>query len=74
MRSLNLIIGVILISAAAAVYATGPTVKFVAQKTVNRFVEFATPTLSLAGMALIAVAGIRARGKKTTAKKKPKKA
>jgi predicted PurR-regulated permease PerM len=49
-------LGVLLISAAAGVYAVGPKVDFVNTLSVTRFVNVATPTLAILGMVLIVMA------------------
>jgi len=63
MRILNLVLGVLLIGSAAVVYAGGPKIDFVDKHTVERFIAFATPTLTLTGIVLVAVAILLPPGK-----------
>ena len=63
MRAIYSILGVLLILAAAGVYAAGPTIDFADPHSVDRLVVIATPALSILGLALAIMAVIPPRRK-----------
>ena len=56
MRILYSSLGVLLISAAAGIYAIGPRIDFADTHSVTSFVNLATPTLAFLGIVLIVMA------------------
>ena len=65
MRIIYSVLGVLFMIAAAGIYALGPAVEFADPHSVDRFVIIATPALALLGVALMIMAAVPPRQKKT---------
>ena len=65
MKIVYSLLGVLFMMVAAGIYALGPSVEFADPLSVERFVLIATPALALLGVALMIMAFIPPRQKKT---------
>ena len=64
MRFINSILGIIIMMAAAGVYALGPLVDFADSYSVERFVVIASTSLGLLGLALTIMGVVKPRRKR----------
>lgn len=78
MRIAYILLGLLLITAAALIYGAGPSVDFASSHYVSRFVDLATPMLGILGVVLIGMAIVvpprKADPKKAEPEAKPVKA